>query len=72
MTKDPEISEKTANTTENSAKTPKKSKEKAPTDKLADRTAMTKFLQGIFDAQFFRTGDAGGKVNAHLLKHPDL
>ena len=34
------------------AKEAKKAKEKKPTDKLADKTALTKFLQGIFgDAQ---------------------
>ena len=37
----------------------KKTKEKAPTDKLADKTAMTKFLQGIF-------GDAQKKILKHL------
>lgn len=39
----------------------KKVKEKAPTDKLADKTAMTKFLQGIF-------GDAQKKILKHYYK----
>ena len=39
----------------------KKTKEKAPTDKLADKTAMTKFLQGIF-------GDAQKKILKHYYK----
>ena len=38
-----------------------KVKEKKPTDKLADKTAMTKFLQGIF-------GDAQKKVLKRLYK----
>lgn len=42
-------------------KTPKVKKEKAPTDKLADKTAMTKFLQGIF-------GDAQKKILKHYYK----
>ena len=34
------------------SKKPKKTREKKPTDKLADKTALTKFLQGVFgDAQ---------------------
>ena len=36
-------------------------KEKKPTDKLADRTALTKFLQGVF-------GDAQKKVLKRLWK----
>ena len=36
-------------------------KEKKPTDKLADKTAMTKFLQGIF-------GDAQKKTLKRLYK----
>ena len=36
-------------------------KEKKPTDKLADKTALTKFLQGVF-------GDAQKKVLKHLWK----
>ena len=36
-------------------------KEKRPTDKLADRTALTKFLQGVF-------GDAQKKVLKRLYK----
>ena len=36
-------------------------KEKKPTDKLADRTALTKFLQGVF-------GDAQKKVLRRLWK----
>lgn len=39
----------------------KKNKEKKPTDKLADKTAMTKFLQGIF-------GDAQKKVLKRMWK----
>lgn len=39
----------------------KTSKEKRPTDKLADRTALTKFLQGVF-------GDAQKKVLKRLYK----
>ena len=42
-------------------KTPKVKKEKAPTDKLADKTAMTKFLQGIF-------GDAQKKILKRYYK----
>ena len=45
--KDTDTADKAANKVVN-----KKHKEKKPTDKLADRTALTKFLQGIFgDAQ---------------------
>ena len=39
----------------------KKTKEKKPTDKLADKTAMTKFLQGIF-------GDAQKKILKRMWK----
>ena len=39
----------------------KKTKEKKPTDKLADKTALTKFLQGIF-------GDAQKKILKKLWK----
>ncbi len=39
----------------------KKVKEKKPTDKLADKTAMTKFLQGIF-------GDAQKKILKRMWK----
>ena len=42
-------------------KAPKVKKEKKPTDKLADKTAMTKFLQGIF-------GDAQKKTLKRLYK----
>ncbi|MBR3177813.1 preprotein translocase subunit SecA [Candidatus Saccharibacteria bacterium] len=42
-------------------KTPKVKKEKAPTDKLADKTALTKFLQGIF-------GDAQKKILKRYYK----
>ncbi len=44
-----------------SEKPVKSHKEKAPTDKLADRTAMTKFLQGIF-------GDAQKKTLKRMYK----
>ena len=44
------MTKKTAKTVK--AVSEKVKKEKKPTDKLADKTAMTKFLQGIFgDAQ---------------------
>ena len=36
-------------------------KEKKPTDKLADKTALTKFLQGIF-------GDAQKKILKRMWK----
>ena len=36
-------------------------KEKKPTDKLADKTALTKFLQGVF-------GDAQKKILKRLWK----
>ncbi|MBQ3261338.1 preprotein translocase subunit SecA [Candidatus Saccharibacteria bacterium] len=42
-------------------KTPKKTKEKKPSDKLADKTALDKFLQGIF-------GDAQKKTLRRLYK----
>ena len=37
-------------------------KEKKPTDKLADKTAMTKFLQGIF-------GDAQKKILKRMAEY---
>ncbi len=43
------------------AKEPKEKKEKKPTDKLADKTALTKFLQGIF-------GDAQKKILKRMWK----
>lgn len=46
---------------EKTQKAPKARKEKKPTDKLADKTAMTKFLQGIF-------GDAQKKTLKRLYK----
>ena len=60
---DVEKTEQTVKTVqaEKPAKTPKAKKEKAPTDKLADRTAMTKFLQGIF-------GDAQKKTLKRMYK----
>ena len=42
-------------------KKPTKTKEKKPTDKLADKTALTKFLQGIF-------GDAQKKILKRMWK----
>ncbi len=42
-------------------KKPSKTKEKKPTDKLADKTALTKFLQGIF-------GDAQKKILKRMWK----
>ena len=39
----------------------KKTKEKKPTDKLADKTALTKFLQGVF-------GDAQKKILKRMWK----
>ena len=42
-------------------KSPKVKKEKKPTDKLADKSALTKFLQGIF-------GDAQKKILRRLWK----
>ncbi len=48
--------------TKNAVKKPvKKVKEKKPTDKLADKTALTKFLQGIF-------GDAQKKILRRMWK----
>ena len=45
-----------------SAKKPVKAKkEKKPTDKLADKTALTKFLQGVF-------GDAQKKILKRMWK----
>ena len=55
-----EKSEK-AKKTKTSAKAPKKVKEKAPTDKLADKTALTKALQHVF-------GDAQKKTLRRLSK----
>ena len=43
----------------------KKTKEKKPTDKLADKTALTKFLQGVF-------GDAQKKILKKLWKRARL
>ena len=43
------------------AKKPRVKKEKKPTDKLADRTALQKFLQGVF-------GDAQKKILRRLWK----
>ena len=46
------MTKKTDMAVKNTGKKNKVRKEKKPTDKLADRTAMTKCLQGIFgDAQ---------------------
>lgn len=42
-------------------KKPKTKKEKKPTDKLADKTALTKFLQGVF-------GDAQKKILKRMWK----
>ncbi len=53
-----EHGEKLPKTAKKSVKTPK---EKKPTDKLADRTALTRFLQGVF-------GDAQKKVLKRLYK----
>ena len=52
---------KSAVGTETKHKTPKLKREKAPSDKLADKTAMTKFLQGIF-------GDAQKKILKRYFK----
>ena len=60
MSKDTVKSEKTAKPVK-APKTPKLKKEKKPTDKLADKSAMTKFLQGIF-------GDAQKKILKRLYK----
>lgn len=57
MSKSAKLPEKTAKV----KKAPKVRKEKKPTDKLADKTAMTKFLQGIF-------GDAQKKTLKRLYK----
>ena len=56
-----ERKEKPAVGTEKPIKTPKTKKEKAPSDKLADKTALTKFLQGIF-------GDAQKKILKRYYK----
>ena len=46
------MAKKTDLAVKNAGKRVKSKKEKKPTDKLADKTALTKFLQGIFgDAQ---------------------
>ncbi len=58
-TKAPAKSEKAK--TSKAPKAAKARKEKKPTDKLADKTAMTKFLQGIF-------GDAQKKTLKRLYK----
>ena len=46
-------------------KAPKVVKEKKPTDKLADKTALTKFLQGVF-------GDAQKKILKKLWKRAQV
>ena len=56
MTKDQQAPVKAEKTVK-----PKKTKEKAPTDKLADKTKLDKFLQGIF-------GDAQKKILRRLYK----
>ena len=63
MSKDTVKSEKTVKVekTAKPVKTPKVKKAKKPTDKLADKSAMTKFLQGIF-------GDAQKKTLKRLYK----
>ena len=53
--------EKTVAAVKASAKPKKIKKEKKPTDKLADKTALTKFLQGVF-------GDAQKKILKRLWK----
>ena len=55
------MTKKTDHAVVNMAKKTKVRKEKKPTDKLADKTAMTKFLQGIF-------GDAQKKILKRLWK----
>ena len=55
------MTKKTDMAVKNTGKKNKVRKEKKPTDKLADRTAMTKFLQGIF-------GDAQKKILRRLWK----
>ena len=58
---------KTAETVEKTKKTKKAPKEKKPTDKLADKSGMTKFLQHIFgDAQkrtIRRLSRRGNEIN---------
>ena len=63
MSKDTVKSEETVKVekTAKPVKTPKVKKAKKPTDKLADKSAMTKFLQGIF-------GDAQKKTLKRLYK----
>ena len=55
------MTKKTDTAVKNAGKKVKLRKEKKPTDKLADKTAMTKFLQGIF-------GDAQKKILRRLWK----
>ena len=50
---------------EKAPKAPKAVKEKKPTDKLADKTALTKFLQGVF-------GDAQKKILKKLWKRAQV
>ena len=52
---------KVAGNTATKPKDKKVKKEKKPTDKLADKTALTKFLQGVF-------GDAQKKILKRLWK----
>ncbi len=70
MTKKPAAASKKSSKPEKTKKIPKvekapkvkkAKKDKKPTDKLADRTAMTKFLQGIF-------GDAQKKILKRMYK----
>ena len=49
------------NTEKVAEKAAKIKKEKKPTDKLADKTALTKFLQGVF-------GDAQKKILKRMWK----
>ena len=55
------MAKKTDLAVKNAGKKVKSKKEKKPTDKLADKTALTKFLQGIF-------GDAQKKILKRLWK----
>ncbi|MBR3329266.1 preprotein translocase subunit SecA [Candidatus Saccharibacteria bacterium] len=55
------MAKKTDLAVKNAGKKVKSKKEKKPTDKLADKTALTKFLQGIF-------GDAQKKILRRLWK----
>ena len=55
------MAKKTDKAARDAVKKTKVKKEKKPTDKLADKTALTKFLQGIF-------GDAQKKVLKRLWK----